>query len=81
MVIRGISYSMLPASLEFNFLIIWPLLLIIALVPLFADLIKKEFCSIALKIAFAKCWCGPIDDPNQPSSEMFIIKLVFSLDS
>ena len=38
-----------------SFLITSPLLLIIALIPLFADLIKKEFCSTDLKILLAKC--------------------------
>ena len=55
-----------------------PLLLIIALIPLFADLAKYKLFSTDLKIALAKCWWGPIDFPNQPSSEIFIIKLVLS---
>ena len=52
-----------------------PLLSIMALVPLFVDLRKKVLLSMALKIDFAKCWSGPIDSPNHPSSEMFIIKI------
>ena len=31
---------------------------------------------MALKIDLAKCWSGPIDLPNQPSSEIFTIRLV-----
>ena len=58
---------------------ICPLLLIIALTPLFADLKTKESLSIALKIDFEKCWCGPIELPNQPSSEIFINKVLFFL--
>ena len=46
---------MFPDSLAFNFFNIFPLLSIKALIPLFADLIKNEFCSIALKTAFEKC--------------------------
>ena len=56
---------------------ILPLLSIIALIPWLADLTRKVLFSIALKIDFAKCWSGPIDFPNQPSSEILIIKLVF----
>ena len=68
---------MLPVSKVFNSLIISPLLFIIALIPLFADLTKKELFSIDLKIALAKCWWGPIESPNHPSSEILTIRLVF----
>ena len=63
-----------------SFLTIFPLLSIIALIPLFADLSKKVSLSIALKIDFAKCWSGPIELPNHPSSEIFIIRFVSGLD-
>ena len=53
-----------------------PLLLIIALIPLFADLAKKVLFSTALNIAFAKCWWDRLKLPNHPSSDIFIIKLV-----
>ena len=58
----------------------FPLLSIIALTPLFVDLRKKVSFSIALKMDFAKCWSGPMDLPNQPSSEILIIKFVSILD-
>ena len=54
-----------------------PLLSIIALTPLLVDLSKKVLFSIALKIDLAKCWSGPIDLPNHPSSEMLITRFVF----
>ena len=47
--------------------------------PLFVDLIMFFPSSIALKIVCEKCWWGPIDSPNHPSSEILIIKFVFSL--
>ena len=49
------------------------------LLPLFADLIKNFLDSIDLKIDFAKCWWGPMLSPNHASSEMFTIKLDFSV--
>ena len=78
--INGTLNSMLPASFRLNFLIILPLLSIIALIPLFADRRKKVSFSKALKIDFAKCWSGPIESPNYPSSEIFTIRFVSELD-
>ena len=51
--INGISYSMFPASFLLSCFIILPLLSIIELVPLFADLKKKVPFSIALNIDLA----------------------------
>ena len=42
--------------------------------PLFAALVTYFPFSIALKILWAKCCFGPIDSPNQPSSEILAIK-------
>ena len=78
--IKGTSNSIFPASFRFNLLTILPLLSIIALVPLLADLSKKVLFSIALKIDFAKCWSGPIVFPNHPSSEILIIRFVSEWD-
>ena len=78
--INGISNSIFPASFLFNCFITTPLLSIIALIPLFADLNKKVPFSIALNIDLTKCWSGPIVFPNQASSEMFTIRLVSELD-
>ena len=55
-------------------LIIWPLGLTKAETPLFVDLITFLPSSIDLNIEWDKCWAGPIDLPNQPSSEIFNIK-------
>ena len=66
----------MPVSSTSKCLTISPLLLIIAVIPLLADRTKKELFSIALKIAFEKCWCGPIDLPNHASSDKFTIKFV-----
>ena len=66
---------MYPVSLFFKAFITCPLLFIIALIPLFADLRTKESLSIALNIDFEKCWYGPMVCPNQPSSEILINKL------
>ena len=46
----------------------------IAAMPLFAERNKYLPLSIDLKMLCAKCCLGPIDSPNHPSSEMFIIK-------
>ena len=73
----GKLYSIFPVSFCSILLIIWPLLDIIALVPLLADLIKNELFSIDLKTAFAKCCGGPIEFPNQASSDILIIRFVF----
>ena len=78
--INGISSSMFPASFRSSRLIIFPLLSIMALIPLLADLNINELCSIALKMAFAKCCWGPIESPNHPSSEILTIKFVLSSD-
>ena len=53
--INGTSNSIFPASFRFNCLIILPLLSIIALIPLLADLKKKVLFSTALKIDLEKC--------------------------
>ena len=71
---------MLPASVGLSFFITSPLLFIIALIPLLVDLTRKVSFSTDLKIALAKCWYGPTELPNQPSSEILIIKLVFLFD-
>ena len=42
--------------------------------PLFDDLTTYLPFSIALKILWTKCCFGPIDCPNHPSSEIFIIR-------
>ena len=42
------------------------------------DLIKLFPSSIALNIEWEKCWSGPIELPNQPSSDMLIIKSTFA---
>ena len=76
--ISGTSNSIFPASFIFIFLIVLPLLSIIALMPWFADLRRKVLFSIALKIDFAKCWWGPMDLPNHPSSEILTIRFVLS---
>ena len=64
----------MPLSLGPKNFLTTPLLSINALNPLFVDLIKKTLFSIDLKIAFAKCWSGPIVWPNHASSEIFTIK-------
>ena len=78
--INGTSNSILPASFRLSCFFILPLLSIIALIPLFAERKTKVLFSIALKIVLAKCWLGPIVSPNQPSSDIFTIKLVLSLE-
>ena len=70
---------MLPASKGSKDLITFPLGSMNTLLPLFADLIKNFLDSIDLKIDFAKCWWGPMLSPNHASSEMFTIKLDFSV--
>ena len=77
--INGTSNSIFPASFLFNFFKITPLLSIIALIPLLADLRKKVPLSMALNIDLAKCCSGPIVFPNQASSEIFTIKFVSEL--
>ena len=46
---------------------------IIAEIPLLADLSKYLPLSIALNLLCVKCWYGPIESPNHPSSEIFIM--------
>ena len=70
--------SITPFWVDLSLAITIPLLSIYAEMPLFADLIIFLPSSIALKMACEKCWCGPIEFPNQPSSDILIIKLVFS---
>jgi len=50
-----------------------PIGLIMADIPLFADLITYFPLSIDLKMLCAKCCFGPIEFPNHPSSEILII--------
>ena len=50
-----------------------PIGFIIAEIPLLADLIIYFPLSIDLKIVCEKCCLGPIEFPNQPSSEILII--------
>ena len=69
--------SMTPFSVDFILLITSPFGLINAEIPLLADLIIFFPSSIALNIEWAKCWSGPIELPNQPSSDILIIKLTF----
>ena len=48
-------------------------------IPLLADRAKFLPSSIDLKIEWEKCWLGPTETPNQPSSEILTIKLNFFL--
>ena len=58
-----------------------PIGFITAEIPLFADLTIYLPLSIDLKMLCEKCCLGPIEFPNQPSSEILIIKSKFlSLD-
>ena len=50
-----------------------PMGLIMAEIPLFADLIIYLPLSIDLNMLCEKCCLGPIEFPNQPSSEILII--------
>ena len=50
-----------------------PIGLIMAEIPLFADLIIYLPLSTDLNILCAKCCLGPMEFPNQPSSEILII--------
>ena len=60
---------------EFSLSIINPDGSIIAEIPLFADLRVYLPYSTDLKMLWAKCWYGPIELPNQPSSDILTIKL------
>ena len=51
-----------------------PIGFIMADIPLFAERNTYLPLSIALYILWIKCCLGPIDWPNHPSSEIFIIK-------
>ena len=53
---------------------------ICAEIPLLDDLKRFLPSSIDLKIECLKCCSGPIVSPNQPSSEILIIKLVSLLE-
>ena len=50
-----------------------PIGLMMAEIPLFVDLIIYLPLSMDLKILCEKCCLGPIEFPNQPSSEILII--------
>ena len=50
-----------------------PIGFIMAEIPLLADLIIYLPLSMALKILCEKCCLGPMEFPNQPSSETLII--------
>ena len=69
-----------PLQFCIEFFTTWPLLLIIALIPLFADLIKNVFCSMALKLLWKNVDTALIEFPNQPSSEILTIKFVSLLE-
>ena len=71
--IIGTFRPIAPVSLGFKLFMTTPLLFTNALIPLLADLIKNTLLSTALKMDLAKCWCGPIEFPNQASSEIFTI--------
>ena len=62
-----------PVDPNSTFFSIIPIGLIMAEIPLFADLIIYLPLSIDLNILCAKCCLGPIEFPNQPSSEILII--------
>ena len=71
-----ILFIEIPPSLEiFSLSIINPDGSIIAEIPLFADLRVYLPYSTDLKMLWAKCWYGPIELPNQPSSDILTIKL------
>ena len=67
-------YPVVPKLIFFSTI---PMGFIIAEIPLFADLIIYLPLSTDLKILCAKCCLGPMEFPNQPSSEMFyyVIKI------
>ena len=48
-------------------------------IPLLAERIKFFPSSIDLNIECEKCWYGPTELPNQPSSDIFSIKLKSSI--
>ena len=66
--------SITPLSVDLICFIICPLGLINAEIPLLAERIKFFPSSIDLNIECEKCWYGPTELPNQPSSEIFNIK-------
>jgi len=65
--------STTPVDPNSTFCSTLPIGFIIAEMPLLADLIMYLPLSIALKILCEKCCLGPIEFPNQPSSEKLII--------
>ena len=69
--------SITPPWVDSIFFITLPLESICAEIPLFEDLIILFPSSIDLKIEWTKCWCGPTELPNHPSSEILTIKLKF----
>ena len=70
--------SITPLSVDLILFIICPLGLINAEIPLLAERTKFFPSSIDLNIECEKCWYGPTELPNQPSSDMFNIKSKFS---
>ena len=66
--------EIIPSSFILNLSTINPVGSTIAEIPLLADLKVYFPYSTDLKILCVKCWYGPIDPPNQPSSDMFTIK-------
>jgi len=65
---------MYPDSPKLTLFSILPTGFIIAAIPLFADRTTYFPVSIALKILWIKCCLGPMELPNQPSSEILIIR-------
>ena len=66
--------SINPLSVVKFSLITWPLEFTKADIPLLEDLITGLPSSIDLKTEWEKCWCGPIEFPNHPSSDILSIK-------
>ena len=62
-----------PLEVDSILFITIPLGFIIAEIPLLDERNIFFPSSIALKIDFEKCWCGPIELPNHPSSEILTI--------
>ena len=65
--------STYPFDPNLTFFSTIPIGLIIPEIPLFEDLIIYFPLSMDLKILCAKCCLGPIELPNQPSSEILIM--------
>ena len=66
--------SINPLSVVKFLSITWPLEFINTEIPLFEDRIRGFPSSIDLNTECEKCWYGPIDFPNHPSSDIFKIK-------